>query len=92
MLKSWRNADPNHQPRNAERMFAAARRLAVPTLIVRGGVSDVVSKEVVSEFLAAVPHARSADVSGAGHMVAGDSNHAFTNAVVEFLGEVYPAR
>ena len=92
MLKSWQDTDPNHQLRNTERMFAAARRLAVPTLIVRGGVSDVVSERVVSEFLEAVPHARSADVSGAGHTVAGDSNHAFTNAVIDFLSDAYPAR
>jgi pimeloyl-ACP methyl ester carboxylesterase len=35
-----------------------------------------------------VPHARYADVSGAGHMVAGDRNDAFTQAVVEFLADL----
>jgi hypothetical protein len=39
----------------------------------------------VREFLDLVPHARYVDVYEAGHMVAGDRNDTFTNAVVEFL-------
>ena len=38
-----------------------------------------------AEFQAAVPHARFVDVSGAGHMVAGDRNDLFTEAVIGFL-------
>jgi non-heme chloroperoxidase len=67
------------------RLDAAARRLRVPTLLVRGRMSDVVSEEDARHFLALVPHARYADVSGAGHMVAGDRNDPFTEAVVDFL-------
>ena len=73
-----------------QRFVNAARRLAVPTLLVRGMESDVVSRAGVEEFLAAAPHARLVDVSRAGHMVAGDRNDAFTGAVVEFLREVFP--
>jgi pimeloyl-ACP methyl ester carboxylesterase len=54
-------------------------------LLVRGRLSDVLSEEGAREFLALAPHARYADVSGAGHMVAGDRNDAFTTAVAEFL-------
>jgi len=72
------------------RLLRAARGLRVPTLLVRGRVSDVVSPEGVDEFRAAAPHARFADVSGAGHMVAGDRNDAFTDAVVEFLTQAVP--
>jgi len=39
----------------------------------------------VQSFLGDCPHAEYADVSGAGHMVAGDSNDAFTGAVLAFL-------
>lgn len=74
----------------ADRYLAAARRLTAPTLLVRGRQSDVVSPAGVEEFLAAVPHARFVDVSGAGHMVAGDRNDAFTAAVVAFLREAHP--
>ena len=43
--------------RFCERLLAAARSLRVPTMLVRGGISDVVSEETTEEFLAAVPHA-----------------------------------
>jgi len=43
-----------------------------------------------AEFQAAVPHARFVDVSGAGHMVAGDRNDLFTEAVIEFLRRDVP--
>ena len=90
MLHVWKNATPDQQIAYEERLYQAAQRLKAPTLIVRGGMSDVVSERVMAEFLDAVPHVRSTTVSGAGHMVAGDSNHAFTNAVIAFLEEIYP--
>ena len=68
---------------------SAARGLSIPTLLVRGRMSDLLSQEGANEFLAQVPHARFADVSGAGHMVASDRNDLFTRAVLDFLsGEV----
>jgi len=63
----------------------AARQLTVPTLLIRGRMSDLVSEQTAQEFLELQPAARFVDVSGAGHMVAGDRNDAFTDAVVEFL-------
>lgn len=63
----------------------AARHLEVPTLLVRGRMSDLVSEETARHFLELCPHARYVDVSGAGHMVAGDRNDAFTDAVTSFL-------
>ncbi len=65
-----------------------ARKLAVPTLLVRGRLSDLLSEEGAREFLGFVPHARFVDVSGAGHVVAGDRNDAFTKAVIDFLQEI----
>lgn len=64
---------------------AAARALRIPTLLVRGRMSELVSEEAARDFLRSVPHARYEDVSGAGHMVAGDRNDAFTRAVLRFL-------
>lgn len=89
MLELWKSITPDQQIKNEARMYQAAKNLKVPTMIVRGGMSDVVSEKVMAEFLDEVPHVRSVNVSDAGHMVAGDSNHAFTNAVLEFLKEVY---
>jgi pimeloyl-ACP methyl ester carboxylesterase len=73
-----------------QRLFAAARRLAFPTLLVRGRESDILSDEGVREFLSHLPNAQYVDVGGAGHMVAGDRNDAFTEAVRGFLARVVP--
>lgn len=91
LLKMWQNINPKQSIEHEERLFNAAQNLKVPTMIVRGGISDVVSERVMAEFLDAVPNVRSITVAGAGHMVAGDSNHSFTTAVIDFLSEVYPA-
>lgn len=67
------------------RLLRAARNIGVPTLLVRGQLSDMVSEDGVAEFLRAVPNAHYIDVSDAGHMVVGDRNDIFSNAIVEFL-------
>ncbi|KAB2881791.1 MAG: alpha/beta hydrolase [Pseudorhodoplanes sp.] len=69
-------------------LVEAARRLRVPTLLVRGGSSELVHEAHVKEFRALVPHAEYADVSGARHMVAGDQNDDFSAAVIDFLGRL----
>lgn len=74
---------------NSERLLAAAGNLAVPTLLVRGRQSDVVSPRGAEEFLATAANARFVDVSDAGHMVAGDRNDVFNQAVIEFLREAF---
>lgn len=73
-------------------LLDAASRIDIPALLVRGRLSDVVTHEGAQEFLAAVPGAEFVDVSGAGHMVAGDRNDPFTDAVIEFLGRTHPSR
>ncbi|CAM5362445.1 Alpha/beta hydrolase OS=Streptomyces alboniger OX=132473 GN=CP975_28855 PE=4 SV=1 [Streptomyces alboniger] len=75
-------------PGMAERLLAAARRADVPTLLVRGGNSDVVREDIAEQFCHEVPHARRVDVPDAGHMVAGDRNDHFIDAVVPFLRSV----
>jgi pimeloyl-ACP methyl ester carboxylesterase len=69
-------------------LLDAARRISVPTLLVSGGASDVVSDATIGEFLALVPHARHVRVADATHMIVGDDNAAFTHHVTEFLDEV----
>lgn len=76
------------RPGRADILSEAARALRVPTLLVRGRQSDLLSEEGARDFLALVPHARFRDVSGAGHMVAGDRNDAFTEAVLEFVASL----
>jgi peroxiredoxin len=75
---------------DTERLNAAVGAIAVPMLLVRGRMSDLVSEASTRTFLERFPHVAFADVSGAGHMVAGDRNDAFTAAVLEFLGGLAP--
>ncbi|HEY8123770.1 MAG TPA: alpha/beta hydrolase [Myxococcota bacterium] len=65
----------------------ALARIRVPTLLVRGKLSDVVTEEGVRDFLARIPGSKLVDVSDAAHMVAGDQNDAFSSAVIRFLEE-----
>jgi pimeloyl-ACP methyl ester carboxylesterase len=65
-------------------LLGAAGQVRVPTLLVRGAQSDLVTEEAARELLEVVPDARYVDVSGAGHMVAGDRNDAFTDEVRRF--------
>ncbi|MEV7194551.1 alpha/beta hydrolase [Streptomyces sp. NPDC093510] len=74
-------------PGMADRLLDAARHIDVPLLLVRGGVSDVVRADIAEEFRDRVPRARQVDVAGAGHMVVGDRNEHFLDAIVPFLEE-----
>ena len=74
-----------------DRLAAAARRVSVPTLLVRGRMSDIVSEDGVRELRELIPHAEVVDVAGAGHMVAGDRNDAFNGSVTEFIEHTVPA-
>jgi pimeloyl-ACP methyl ester carboxylesterase len=78
---------PAEPPEQWNDLDAAAESLEVPTLLVRGRASDILSEEGARIFLEQVPHARFADISNAGHMVAGDRNDLFTDAVLNFLQE-----
>lgn len=80
-----RDMDKRH-----ERLEACSRRLRLPTLLVRGGLSDVLSEEGAQEFLRLCVHSEYVNVGGAAHMVAGDRNDIFGNAVIEFLKRVVP--
>jgi pimeloyl-ACP methyl ester carboxylesterase len=62
-------------------LMDVARALTIPTLLVRGARSSIVSEAGAREFLELVPHAEFVDIAGAHHMVAGDANDAFNDAV-----------
>jgi non-heme chloroperoxidase len=72
------------------RLEACARNLTLPTLLVRGGLSDILSEEGARSFLELCPHSEYVNVTGAAHMVAGDRNDIFSDAVIEFLGRTVP--
>lgn len=75
-------------PEDSEARFAAAaRRLRLPVHLIRGASSNLVTTEAAQQFLQFAPHATYTDIAGAGHMVVGDRNDAFTEAIVGFLRE-----
>ena len=69
-------------------LIEAAKAVTIPALLVRGGSSELVHEAHVREFLELVPHADYIDVADARHMVAGDSNDRFSDAVLDFVGKL----
>ena len=82
------NAEP---PIFTDYLVSVAHNVKVPTLLVRGGHSDVVDDKGVEEMKRLVPQTEVYDVAGAGHMVAGDRNDAFNAGVTSFLHRHLPA-
>ena len=68
------------------RLAEAAARLSCPVLLVRGARSELIEDEHVREYQDLVPHGTVIDVRDAGHMVAGDRNDVFGDAIVGYLG------
>ncbi|WP_176593602.1 alpha/beta fold hydrolase [Sphingobium sp. EM0848] len=71
-----------------EQLLAAASHVHIPTLLVRGGRSDIVDDAGVAELVRLVPQTEVHGVPEAGHMVAGDRNDAFNDSVVDFLRRI----
>ena len=63
----------------------AAERVKVPTLLIRGALSDVVTMEDVKYFLSVIPHADFVEIEKAAHMIAGDRNDIFADVAIKFL-------
>src|SRR5262249_39855249 len=87
---AFRQGERNLEKRQ-DRLEECARSLALPTLLVRGGSSDILTEEGAAEFMALCPSAEYVNIAGAAHMVAGDKNDIFADAVIEFLHRRVPA-
>ena len=68
--------------------FEAASRLMIPVMLVRGLESELVGDDEVQALMRAIPHAEFADIAGARHMVAGDKNDVFTDALLTFFSRL----
>ncbi len=84
--------------RSSERSFQASALLNLwddvhaircPTLIIKGGESDILSAESAVKLQAAIPGSRLAVVPGAGHSVMGDNPASFVASAREFLRTVH---
>lgn len=89
ILDMGQRAEP---PGPFEALQLLAPNVTLPTLLVRGGKSDIVDDEGVADMLRLVPQTEVFNVAGAGHMVAGDMNDPFSNGVIAFLQRHLPPR
>ncbi|WP_019873596.1 alpha/beta fold hydrolase [Sporichthya polymorpha] len=66
----------------------SAAAIRVPTLLVRGLLSDIVDEDGVAHLKGLVPQLEVVDIADAAHTAATDDNDAFVTAVLEFTGRV----
>jgi pimeloyl-ACP methyl ester carboxylesterase len=74
--------DVSGQP---ERLSEATKNIDLPLMLIRGRQSNVVTEETARQFLKLRPDAVYVDVADARHMVVGDKNEVFTDAVLGFV-------
>jgi pimeloyl-ACP methyl ester carboxylesterase len=71
-----------------DELATGAGEVECPTLVIRGGESDVVTREQGLAFAARFPAARFAEVAAAGHSVQGDNPRALVEELVAFMREL----
>lgn len=85
-------AEPGVLADQHARLIEMSVRVRVPTLLVRGRLSDVVSLESVQELQRFVPQTEFVEIAETGHMIVGDRNEAFSACVLDFLKVQHPVR
>lgn len=77
--------------KSTNRLLDMCPDIKIPTLLVHGAESDVVSSSGIDELRGRLPQLETALMQGAGHMIAGDRNDAFNAAIMVFLERLAPA-
>jgi pimeloyl-ACP methyl ester carboxylesterase len=79
--------DPNNpRPRpSTEQGWQLVQQIAVPTLLLRGEVSDVLPREVAERMTKELPDCRFVEVAGSGHSIPLERPQGFLDAVRTFL-------
>ncbi len=80
---SWRIAAEQR-----ERILRDVSNISCPTLILRGGKSDVLTDDAAERFAHMLPHARWVRVENAGHNVQGDNPRGLLDAMNPFLRDL----
>ena len=73
------------RPRNPEQAWKSCASIAVPTLVMRGELSDILSPEIGKKMIEVIPDARYVEVAGSGHAIPLDKPDGFLAASREFL-------
>tara|TARA_B100001057_G_C22785652_1_gene925437 strand:+ start:366 stop:1211 length:846 start_codon:yes stop_codon:yes gene_type:complete len=71
-----------------KRLKSYANFVRVPTLLIKGALSNVLTQQEVDDFLITIPHTEFVEIDKAAHMVAGDRNDIFASAAVSFLANL----
>ena len=81
---------PGHQtPQlSTEQLWEAVAKINCPTLVVRGGDSDIFANETMEKMSEVIPNCSTVTVPNAGHLVAGDNPTDFLAAVSNFYKEI----
>lgn len=72
-------------PEMTERLWGYIEALQCPTLVVRGGQSDIVAMDTADGMHSRIPNGRMVTVEKAGHLVMGDAPAGFQSVVNEFI-------
>ncbi|MGH7012074.1 MAG: alpha/beta fold hydrolase, partial [Caulobacteraceae bacterium] len=70
---------------DVEAGWRACAAINVPTLLVRGELSDILSPAIAARMIATIPDARLVEMKGSGHSVPLDAPERFLEAAREFL-------
>ena len=84
-IMAAKRSNPDNQELQFQELSRAAASLTLPLHLIRGAASYLVSEEAVAHLQQVAPHAEYTDIADATHMVVGDSNDAFSNAILGFL-------
>jgi pimeloyl-ACP methyl ester carboxylesterase len=71
--------------RSAEDGWTSCAAIAVPTLVLRGELSDILDAGIAARMIETIPGARLATVEGAGHSIPLDKPDGFLAAARDFL-------
>ena len=73
---------------SSDQLWEAVAKITCPTLVVRGGDSDIFADETMQQMRQVIPHCDTVTVPNAGHLVAGDNPGDFLTAVRSFYGNL----
>ncbi|MFP6726654.1 MAG: alpha/beta hydrolase, partial [Alphaproteobacteria bacterium] len=65
--------------------WSRVAKIAAPTLLIRGILSDILNRDIAKRFCETVPDCRLVEVAGAGHSVPLDKPDEFLTAAQTFL-------
>jgi pimeloyl-ACP methyl ester carboxylesterase len=82
-----RPPDSNGRDDGADAVWSLTERVECPVLVVRGGSSDILSRQGAADLAASFRDGRWAEVPDAGHSVQGDNPAAFAAALQSFLAD-----